>query len=59
MAPELEAAMREHGKVYKSVTYEETKHAFFNHQKENRYHPETAKHAWQETLAWLNQHLKG
>ncbi len=59
MAPELEAAMQEYGKVYKSVTYQGAKHAFFNDQKEDRYHPEAAPQAWQETLAWLDQHLRG
>ena len=59
MAPELESAMQEYGKVYKSVTYQGAKHAFFNDQKEDRYHPEAAPQAWQETLAWLDQHLRG
>jgi len=41
------------------VTYQGAKQAFFNDQKENRYHPEAADQAWQETLAWLEQHLRG
>ncbi len=59
MAPELEAAMQQYGKVYKGVTYEGAKHSFFNDQKENRYHPQAAGEAWQETLGWFQQHLKG
>jgi len=59
MAPELKAAMQQYGKVYKSVTYEGAKHAFFNDQKEDRYHPEAVQQAWQETLDWLDQHLRG
>jgi carboxymethylenebutenolidase len=59
MAPELEAAMQQYGKVYKGVTYEGAKHSFFNDQKENRYHPQAAAAAWQETLGWFEQHLKG
>ena len=57
MAPELEAAMQQYGKVYKGVTYEGAKHSFFNDQKD-RYHPQAAQQAWQETLAWLDQYLK-
>jgi len=41
------------------VTYQGAKQAFFNDQKENRYHPEAADQARQETLAWLEQHLRG
>ena len=58
MAPELEAAMQQYGKVYKGVTYQGAKHSFFNDQKESRYHPQAAGEAWQETLGWLQQHLK-
>jgi carboxymethylenebutenolidase len=58
MAPELEAAMQQYGKVYKGVTYQGAQHSFFNDQKENRYHPQAAGEAWQETLGWLQQHLK-
>ena len=57
MAPELEAAMKQYGKVYKGITYEGAKHSFFNDQKD-RYHPQAAKQAWEETLAWLDQYLK-
>ena len=57
MAPDLEAAMKKHGKVYKSVTYPGAGHAFFNDTK-RRYHPEAAQEAWKETLAWFDQHLK-
>ena len=59
MATELEAAMQQYGKVYRGVTYEGAKHAFFNDQKENRYHAQAAGEAWQETLGWFQQHLKG
>ena len=59
MAPELEAAMQQYGKVYKGVTYEGAKHSFFNDQKENRYDPQAAGQAWQETLSWFKQHLDG
>ncbi len=59
MAPELEAAMQQYGKVYKGVTYQGAKHSFFNDQKESRYHPQAAGEDWQETLGWLQQHLKG
>ena len=59
MAPELEAAMQQYGKVYKGVTYQGAKHSFFNDTKESRYHPQAAGEAWQETLGWLQQHLSG
>jgi carboxymethylenebutenolidase len=57
-APDLEAALKQHGKDYKFVTYEGASHAFFN-DTGRRYHPEAAEGAWQETLAFLGEQLKG
>ena len=59
MAPDLEAAMQQYGKVYKGVPTRGAKHSYFNDQKENRYHPQAAAAAWQETLGWFEQHLEG
>ncbi len=56
--PDLEAALKQHDKEYKFVTYPGTRHAFFN-DTGGRYHAEAAGAAWTETLAWMEQRLKG
>jgi carboxymethylenebutenolidase len=54
--PELEAALEQHQKEYRFITYPDTRHAFFNDTGE-RYNPQAASQAWNETLAWFDQHL--
>jgi carboxymethylenebutenolidase len=54
--PELEAALMEHQKEHDFITYPGADHAFFNDTGE-RYNPEAASQAWNETLAWFDQHL--
>jgi carboxymethylenebutenolidase len=56
--PELEAALKQHNKTYKFMTYPGTRHAFFNDTGQ-RYHADAATAAWKETLAWFDRHLKG
>ncbi len=55
--PDLEAALQQHGKDYRVVTYPGTRHAFFNGTGQ-RYHQEAATAAWQEVLAFFDEHLK-
>ena len=54
--PDLEAALKREGKTYKFVTFPGANHAFFN-DTGRRYHPQAAKDAWKETLAWFETHL--
>jgi carboxymethylenebutenolidase len=56
--PELEAALKQHNKSYRLITYPGAGHAFFNDTGRS-YHPEAAAAAWRETLRWLDLHLKG
>ena len=55
--PDLEAALQEHGKTHRVISYPGARHAFFNDTGQ-RYHQEASAAAWQETLAWFDQHLK-
>jgi carboxymethylenebutenolidase len=54
--PELEAALKQHQKRYRFITYPGADHAFFN-DTGRRYNPEAASQAWKEALAWLEQNL--
>ena len=54
---DLEAALQQHGKDYRVITYPGAGHAFFNDTGQ-RYHQEAATQAWQEVLAFFDQHLK-
>ena len=55
--PELEAALQRNGKEYRVITYPGANHAFFNDTGQ-RYHQEAATAAWQEALAWFDEHLR-
>ena len=55
--PDLEAALQQHGKVYRVITYPGAGHAFFNDTGQ-RYDQDAAIAAWQETLGWFDEHLK-
>lgn len=55
--PDLEAALKEHGKNYKFITYPGAGHAFFN-DTGSRYDPQAAEEAWQELLGWFQTNLK-
>ncbi|HEX2171415.1 MAG TPA: dienelactone hydrolase family protein [Dehalococcoidia bacterium] len=55
--PGYEAALRERGKRYESITYPGTQHAFFNNDRPETFNPEAAADAWQRTLAFFRQHL--
>ena len=55
--PELEAAMKQHGKDYTSVVYPDAGHAFFNDTNKRAYRPEDAKDAWEKSLTFLKKNL--
>ncbi len=55
--PDLETALKEHGKDYKFITYPGAGHAFFN-DTGSRYNPQAAGEAWQELLDWFQTNLK-
>ncbi len=55
--PELEEAMRQHGKEYTAFVYDGAPHAFFNETRAS-YHPEAAKLTWERTLEFFERHLK-
>ncbi len=55
--PDLEAALQQHGKDYRVITYPGAGHAFFNDTGQ-RYHQGAANAAWQEVLGWFAKHLK-
>ena len=55
--PAIEAAMREHGKVYEKVIYPDVDHAFHN-DSGPRYAPEAARDAWARTLAWFDRYVR-
>src|SRR4029450_12288956 len=52
-----EAALKAAGLTYEIRTFAGAGHAFFNDTGQ-RYNPEAAQQAWQDTLGWFNQHLK-
>lgn len=56
-APQVEERLRAAGKTFEIRVYPGAQHAFFNDQRGERYHPQAARAAWQETLAWFRQHL--
>jgi len=55
---DLDAALAEAGITYEIRVYPETQHAFHNDTGQ-RYNPEQAEIAWNDTLAWLGDHLQG
>lgn len=54
---DLEAALMQHGKTYRFITYPGADHAFFNDTGQ-RHNPEAARAAWSETLAWFDRYLR-
>lgn len=55
--PAIEATMQQNNKVYETVIYPNTDHAFHN-DTGARYNAEAAQDAWARTLAWFEQYLK-
>lgn len=55
---ELEQALQEAGVTHEIRVYPDTEHAFHNDTGQ-RYNEEQALQAWQDCLAWFEQHLNG
>ena len=55
--PELEAALKQHGKSYELRIYPGAGHAFHNDTSERSYHPEAARAAWERTLSLFRRAL--
>jgi carboxymethylenebutenolidase len=55
--PAIEQAMLENNKIYAKIIYEGADHAFHN-DTGGRYHPEVARDAWEQTLAWFEQYVR-
>lgn len=55
--PELEAAMKAHGKDFTSYVYDGAPHAFFNDTRPS-YREDASRLTWQRTLDFLERHLK-
>ena len=55
-APAMEKALGDVGKTYEIVIYPGAGHAFFN-DTGARYHPASAKDAWDRTLTWFEKYL--
>jgi carboxymethylenebutenolidase len=55
--PAIEAAMRENGKTFRKIIFQNSDHAFHN-DTGARFNPVTAKAAWDETLDWFDKYLR-
>jgi carboxymethylenebutenolidase len=55
----LEAALSQHHKTGQVVRYQGAPHAFFNDTRPDTFRPNEARDAWERTLRFLAQHLKG
>ena len=55
--PAIEQAMQENGKIYEKMVYPNADHAFHN-DTGSRYHPESARDAWERMLAWFEQYVR-
>jgi carboxymethylenebutenolidase len=55
----LEAALKQHGKNGQVIRYKGAPHAFFNDTRPESYRPDDARDAWDRTLRFFTQHLKG
>jgi carboxymethylenebutenolidase len=55
--PTIEQAMLENNKIFEKIVYQGADHAFHNDTGQ-RYHPESAKDAWERMLAWFEQYVR-
>lgn len=55
--PAIEQAMLENNKVFEKIIYQGADHAFHN-DTGSRYHPEAARDAWEQTLAWFERYVR-
>ena len=51
--------MKQAGKTFEWKKYSYAVHSFHNHTNRAIYHGQSARYAWSDTLAFLDQHLKG
>lgn len=56
---DFEQQLAAQGTPHSIQIFPEADHAFFNEDRPSVYHPQAAAAAWQQTLAWLRQHLGG
>ncbi len=54
----LKQAAEEAGKSFELASYPGTTHSFFNELQADMYHEESAKQAWEKTLAFVDKFLK-
>ncbi len=57
--PDFEAALKANGVKYSLHMYAGANHAFNNDTSEARYNEAAAKLAWQRTIDFFNENLKG
>jgi len=57
--PAFEEALKKNNKEYQMFTYEGASHAFNNDTNPDRYHEKAAKLAWERTVAFFKEKLKG
>jgi len=55
--PDLEAALKKHGKKYSIHIYPGARHAFHTNTNPQAYHPEAARDAWTKTIAFFKETL--
>lgn len=56
--PNLEEAMKRHGKQFEKIVYPGAQHAFFNERKGDRHDAAASADAWERMLAFFNEHLR-
>jgi carboxymethylenebutenolidase len=56
--PAIEAAMKQNNKIFEYVIYPGANHAF-NHDTGANYNAQAAQEAWNKTLAWFEQYVRG
>lgn len=57
--PEYEAALRNARVTYEGHIYPDSVHGFFNDATPERYNAATATLAWDRTVGWFNEHVRG
>jgi carboxymethylenebutenolidase len=57
--PDYERALRQAGVTYEGHIYPGSVHGFFNDATPERYNHATATLAWERTIGWFNQHVRG
>lgn len=55
--PRFEEELRRRGKLFEFVTYAGTRHAFFNDERPETFHPQAAEDSWQRVVEFFRRHL--